>query len=150
MKELIGIPSPILAVIFLLVWIIFWVTRYAHKLRTQIEEARKEIATLREKGVRIRNDGIALFVEERTFNAWKDSVYDWNEKTKEALKKVSEADSIWFGTLDIVPEKSRVTIDYWDKFPEEHAKQLREHDRRLALLGEMIRDQWGLRKDVHR
>lgn len=142
-----GAPSWAWAVIFGLSYFSFFILRYAHKLRTQIQETRKEIAQLREEGVKIRNDGLTKFIDPSLLRKWEEDVLDWNERTKKALKKDSEAFSIWFATLDTVPVKPRVFVD--PDLPASHLKSLREHDRRLDNLGQMIRDLWGIR-DVNR
>jgi len=143
MKELIGIPSWFIGIIVLLCFMVYWFLGYAHKLRIQIDEARKDIAILREDGVKIRNDGKAMFGDESSFNDWATKVTEWNEKVKDSLAKISEADSIWFGTLDVV-QQPRIPANSNIK-NRRHLKLYSEHDKRLDNLGQMIRDHWRIR-----
>ena len=147
--QMLGVPSWAWAVIIGLAYFNYFFFKYAHKLRVQIQESRTEIAKLRAEGVVIRNDGLEPFLSDRSFNEWSTKVTDWNERTKEALKKHSEADSIWFATLDTVPIDPRVAVKahvLQQVYPyrKDHYKLLREHDKRLDNLGKMIRDLWGI------
>jgi hypothetical protein len=149
---ILGVPSPALGIITALVGVAILTLRYTHRLRMQIEEGYKEIAELRGRGVKIRNMGTGRFANDEALRAWGKDVLDWNEETKEALKKVSVAISIWFATLDTVPILPRVGID--TTVSPEHMKLFREHDRRLHNLGQLIRDLWGIgeahKEDVSR
>jgi hypothetical protein len=127
---------------------------YAMRLRSQIKGARLNLAELRELGVGLRNDGHRngvpihiRVIDETSYLDWKARIEKWNNDVIDEIKRISEADAIWFGVLDVMPPLRTVAeVSPFEKgFPyrDEHLHFLRLHDARVARLGEMIRELWG-------
>lgn len=71
--------------------------------------------------------------------AWIAEVVQWERDVTSAIAKVNEADAVWFSVLDVVPEPR---IALYGAVPSNHEKLYRQHDARLARLGDMIRNLW--------
>lgn len=139
-----GLPLPwaaAIAVIFVIV--VLALLEHAVKLQRRISGARVELSHLRAKGVGIRNDGRFGFRDEISWLDWKQEAEDWNTEVIAAIGKVNEADAQWFSILDIVPEpRLPMKVKTLNKLYEGHMKLYREHDCRVARLGEMVRELW--------
>ena len=81
------------------------------------------------------------FADQASWQRWEKEAKDWNEKVLEEMKKLDEADALWFSVLDNVPEpRIKFYKPYNHKDP--HDKLYREHDLRLRRLGEMLQTNW--------
>jgi hypothetical protein len=144
MAKLLGIPSWAVAIIVALLLISYWLLEYLVQLRRRIRGARAELAELRKDGVALRNEGRSIS-DKATFAKWKKATLDWDEKVIAAIKKINEADAVWFSVLDVVPEP-RLPIEDTSQvdliLSAAHHKAYREHDYRLRRLGEMLYELW--------
>lgn len=149
----IGYVEEILSVLvgLLVAAILFflWVWDYAVKLRGQIRGTRVELSRLRAEGVELRNAAIAIFSTQTEFDEWKKKALEWNKRVIEEIRKINEADAEWFSILDVV---SPPRIAMANQSPPQtvasmgwqgaQIKLYKEHDCRLARLGDMIRNLW--------
>lgn len=80
------------------------------------------------------------------FEKWEREVIEWTNEVQGELKKISESDAVWLSVLDVVPPP-RVPPPTWPVGRSApygpFAKAYREHDFRVARLGEMIRELWA-------
>jgi hypothetical protein len=156
MADLAALPSDLPTGLVWTLWeiglgvilIILWVStlRWIVKTRATIKGAWYQLAVLREKGVGLRNDGLRIsppiyreVYDKRSFLEWLEMTNSWYEETKTEVAKISEADAVWFGCMDIIPVVPR--ISHFNPLEVEgynyiHALAL--HDERLSRLGEMI------------
>ena len=139
-----GLPLPWAAAIAVIFVIVAWaLLEYSVTLGRRISGARVELSRLRAKGVDIRNDGRFAFPDESSWLDWKQKAEDWNTEVIAAIGKVNEADAQWFSILDIVPEpRLPMKVEDPSKLYDGHMKLYREHDCRVARLGEMVRELW--------
>lgn len=103
------------------------------------EPFRVELATLRWRGVEIRNDVRDRVLSEAEWKAWENDVVTWNSAVVAAISKVNHADSLWFSILDVVPPP-RLEMGHWAQEHEKHLYAM--HDFRLARLDELIQKRW--------
>lgn len=100
-----------------------------------------DLVRLRDEGVRLRNNLPTAFTAEK-FRAWADQVTRWMNDVAESLEIVSNADSIWFLTLDTVPA-ARVPIPNirfgGSADRAEFESVFRQHDYRLARLDRLLK-----------
>ncbi len=143
---ILGIPSWMLGITFGMGYLLLWFFIYAHKLRTQIEEARVELSLLRKEGVVIRN--YAYYQLQGNYDddaePWEDKSLIWQKRVYASLKKISVADAEWFDTLDVVePPRRNFTMEQDEKMTDGQFHRFAQLDFQLLQLGKMIRDLWG-------
>jgi hypothetical protein len=99
------------------------------------------LAQLRSQGIALRNESAQLMFTSH-LDAWSSKIIDWMNEVTEAIKPVSEADSIWFGTLGEVPEP-RVPIPNLrlggDADRTMFISTFRQHDFRLKRLDDLLK-----------
>jgi hypothetical protein len=109
------------------------------QLERRIKGARVELSELRSEGVRVRNDGIEKGgLDDSSRRAWKEATLLWNERTIECIGRIDQGCAVWFSVLDVVPPPRVNTTSPDDG----HQKVFKEHDLRVARLGELIQQLW--------
>lgn len=114
------------------------------------EAALLVLAHLRASGVKIRNE-LPPFLPSADLNSWVNAVTEWMHDVIASLKAISVPDSVWFGTLDTVPE-SRVPIPAirlgGKEDRELYVATFRQHDCRLARLDGLL-NKYGVGTDAN-
>jgi hypothetical protein len=125
----------------LLVW---WLLNYANKLRVQATVSRVALAKLRADGVPLRNQARLPIKDQKQWEEWRAAVTDWNDRVIAEIRKLSEADAIWFSVLDAVPqprvypERNNMADPYDPPWDQERMTLFVWHDFRLLRLDQMI------------
>lgn len=148
MITLVGVPSWMIGICVAISLVLWWMIKFAVKLRQQISGSRTALSRLRAAGVAIRNDGRDIFTKRADFNIWNTRVDQWEKEVVQAIREVNEADAEWFAILDVVP-KPRVKIRNLStnstdhpNWQGDHTRAYNQHDARLDRLGDMIRNLW--------
>lgn len=85
-------------------------------------------------------------MDEGSLMHWQSEIHKWNLDVIAELKKINEATSKWFETLDVFPE-ARTGCEFPDGYPDIlkafHMHLLAMHDARVARLGDMVKERWG-------
>ena len=97
-SKLTGVPSWAIGLFVALFMVAWWLLEYSVKLRRQISGTRVDLSELREEGVKIRNKGIEPFSNEPDWKTWKNSADEWEVRVIGKIKKINEADGVWFKT----------------------------------------------------
>lgn len=143
MRELMG--APIWAWGLIAAGVIMAVSSYEgmYRMRRRIKGGRRALSELRAKGVELRGLGRYDFADNSSWLQWKGRVLQWDQDVLTELRRINEADAVWFEVLDVVwwwyP---RVPFRGTPGTNDEQKKLYRELDARLDNLGEMIRDLW--------
>lgn len=101
---------------------------------------RTTLAKLRAKGVAMRNIAEDAYDEPNRWALWETAAIAWNLEVAAAIAKFSEADSVWFSILDVVPPP-RIDI-HPNCYDDDKDRLYAMHDYRLARLNTLI-ERWG-------